>query len=301
MQPRTQLLIALCLITGTAVFVLLDPIAQDLAYHHFADQRRLHSIANFHNTVGSLTFLATGFAGLVALASLPVGITRARAPWWPAAFCLFISLMLTGLGSAYYHLAPTNDSLLWDRIPITLGVMSLLSTFIADRINAGTGIRAYLPVLLLAGMASALYWWHTETLGQGDLRAYALVQFLPILVIIYLCLGYAPGTWLSGRKLSLMILLYIFAKLCEKDDLLIYLASNESISGHALKHYFAALATLVPTLHLLQLRRYPGMYLVRGSNLPPGLAPRADSAFNSPLDRPHPGPHNPSNGESHGY
>ncbi len=254
MQLRTTTLIFLCLAIILTVFVLLDPIAQNLAYHRFADQRFKFGIPNFQDTVSSLAFLITGW----------IGLPRGRAPWWTAAFWFFFSVMLTGLGSTYYHLAPNNDRLLWDRLPITLSVMSLLSAFIADRVNTRAGIRLYLPALALAGVSSAVYWWLTEASGQGDLRAYGLAQFLPILAMAYLCFGYSPGTWLSGRKLSVMIILYALAKLSENDDMLVYLASNELISGHSLKHYLAALATAVPAVHLLQLRQAPARYLVRG-------------------------------------
>jgi len=262
MQLRLIILIALSLAIAFAVFIFLDPIAQDTAYHQFADQRYLHGITNFHNTISNLAFLMTGCFGLLALGSLPMGIARGRAPWFNAATWFFLSVMLMGLGSAYYHLSPDNEHMLWDRIPITLTIMSLLSAFIADRFDHFGPANFHLPVLLLIGIASVLYWAFSEASGQGDLRAYALVQFLPILIMAYLCLGYSPGTWLSRRKLGLMILLYAFAKICENEDQLIFLLSSGFISGHSLKHYLGALATLVPCIHLLQLRNSPSRYLV---------------------------------------
>jgi len=262
MQLRTAALIILSLALSLAVFGLLDPIAQDPTYHQFSDQRLVAGIPNFHDTLSNLAFLATGFFGLLALACLPAGIARGRAPWWPAAVWFFFSVMLIGLGSAYYHLAPDNDRLLWDRIPITLGAMSLLSTFIADRVDSGRGIQLYLPALLLAGAGSAVYWWLTQAAGQGDLRPYVVAQFLPLLAIACVCIAYPTGTWLSGQKFATMLLLYGLAKMSESNDLLIYLASGGIISGHSLKHYLAALATGIPVVHLLQLRHSPSRYLV---------------------------------------
>jgi len=264
MQRPSAILIIFCLATILAVFGLLDPIAQDLSYHRFADQRFAYGIPRFHDPISNPAFLASGLFGLLTLARLPKGIARCRAPWWPAALCFFIAMMLIGLSSAYYHLEPNNDRMLWDRISITLGIMSLLAAFIADRLNISTGLRFYLPLLLLSGTASVVYWWWTETAQQGDLRAYALVQFLPIIIMVLLCAAYPPGTWLSGRKLSLIIFFYALAKFCESNDLLIYLADGKTISGHTLKHYFAALASTVPAVHLLQLRQRPGQFLVRG-------------------------------------
>lgn len=264
MQLRSTILIALSLAIILAVFMFVDPVAQDPAYHQFADQRYLHGIANFHNTISNLAFLMAGCFGLLALGSLPMGIARGRAPWFNAVTWFYISVMLTGLGSGYYHLSPDNEHMLWDRISITLTIMSLLSAFIADRFDNSGPPYFHLPILLLIGIASVFYWAFSEASGQGDLRAYALVQFLPILIMVYICLCYSPGTWLSRRKLGLMILLYAFAKICENEDQLIFLLTNGFISGHTLKHYLGALATLVPCLHLIQLRNSPSRYLVHG-------------------------------------
>ena len=264
MQLRSIILFALSLAITLAVFIFVDPVAQDPAYHQFTDQRYLNGIANFHNTISNLAFLMTGCFGLLALGILPMGIARGRAPWFNAVTCFYISVMLTGLGSSYYHLLPDNEHILWDRILITLTIMSLLSAFIADRFDNSGSPHFHLPILLLIGIASALYWAFTEASGQGDLRPYALVQFLPILIMAYLCLAYSPGTWLSRRKLGLMIVLYAVAKICENEDQLIFLLTNGSLSGHSLKHYLGALATLVPCLHLIQLRNSPSRYLVHG-------------------------------------
>lgn len=40
---------------------------------------------------------------------------------------LFAGVLLTSAGSTWYHLAPTNDSLVWDRLPMTLGFMGLFA------------------------------------------------------------------------------------------------------------------------------------------------------------------------------
>jgi hypothetical protein len=53
--------------------------------------------------------------------------------------------VLTAVGSGYYHLAPDNESLFWDRLPMTIAFMGLVSSQIVDRIN----IRAGLALLVL--------------------------------------------------------------------------------------------------------------------------------------------------------
>ena len=96
MQLRSLILIALSLAITLAVFIFVDPIAQNPAYHQFADQRYLNGMANFHNTISSAAFLMTGCVGLLALGSLPMGIARGRAPWFNAVtwFFIFVGILI---------------------------------------------------------------------------------------------------------------------------------------------------------------------------------------------------------------
>ena len=48
------------------------------------------------------------------------------------------------------------------------------------------GGRVILWPLVLAGVASVGYWYWSEIQGQGDLRAYGVAQFLPMLLILVL-------------------------------------------------------------------------------------------------------------------
>src|SRR4029453_9270909 len=88
---------------------------------------------------------------------------------------------LGACGSAWYHLAPDNARLGFDRMPMTIAFMTLLAAVIADRVNWVAG-RALLWPLIVTGIASSAWWIRTEAAGQGDLRPYALVQFLPMLL-----------------------------------------------------------------------------------------------------------------------
>src|SRR5690606_36416572 len=93
-----------------------------------------------------------------------------RWPW----VVLFAGAILTGFGSAWYHWSPSNESLVWDRMPMALVAMSVLSAVIAERIGVKAGVKALVP-LLLVGVFSVLYWIWTEQRGTGDLRLYGLV------------------------------------------------------------------------------------------------------------------------------
>jgi hypothetical protein len=104
--------------------------------------------------------------------------------------------------------------------------------------------------LLAGGIASVGYWAVTETGGDGDLRAYALVQFLPMLLIPLILLWF-PSRLQPDRYLWLMLLAYGLAKILEWLDQPIF-ELYAPLSGHGLKHLAAALGAY---MFLLAVRR----------------------------------------------
>jgi hypothetical protein len=148
------------------------------------------------------------------------------------------AVTLIALGSAWYHLAPSNASLVWDRLPITVAFMSLFSALLADRISWLLG-RALLWPLVVAGIASIAWWIRGEALGRGDLRAYGLVQFLPMLLVPMILALWREGS-VAARPLWIAFGAYALAKLAEHFDDAIFAAAG--FSGHSLKHLLAAVA-----------------------------------------------------------
>ena len=146
-------------------------------------------------------------------------------------------VILVGFGSAYYHWAPSNSTLLWDRLPMTVAFMALLGLLLEDRGVAG---RRWLWILLAAGIGSVLYWSWTETQGRGDLRPYALVQFLPMLLIPLILALFRHGHVRTSRVRAALGL-FIAAKLFEHFDSTVYMTVGV-IGGHAIKHLIAAAA-----------------------------------------------------------
>lgn len=227
------LLLVLAGVAAVAVACLLDPVPQDPAYHRFADTRTLLGIPNFWNVATNLPFLAVGALGLLQqsrLASPPLA-THYRA------FCGAVSLV--AIGSAWYHLAPDNARLVWDRLPMTIAFMALFAAVIADRISWIAG-RALLWPLVVAGIASIAWWIRGEAAGHGDLRAYGLVQFLPMLLVpLILVLWRAEG--ICAKRIWMALGAYAAAKLFEYFDAGLF-AAGGLLSGHSLKHLAAALA-----------------------------------------------------------
>ena len=179
---------------GMAVLIALlgvNPIAQDPAYHRYADARAAFGIPNVWNVLSNLPLLGVGLAGLVLLGRL-----RRDAPRAPYVV-MFAGIALTGIGSMYYHLAPDNETLVWDRLPMTIGFAGFFCSVVAELVSRRLA-NVLLGPLALAGIASVLYWIATERVGAGDLRWYGLAQFLPMLLIPAMLVlfprpsGYAP-------------------------------------------------------------------------------------------------------------
>lgn len=217
-----------------AVLLLLPPIAQDQDYHDFADQRVLLGIPNFWNVTSNLPFVAVGAAGLWRLRSNPTTCV------------LFSAILLIGVGSFYYHWRPNDDTLLWDRLPMAIAFMTILTALIEERVSAKVGAMLLGP-LVAVGIFSLVLWRWT-----GDLRLYVWAQFFPFLALCLLFVLFPPKYTRSSYWL-VAALLYALAKLLEFYDEAIYSAGS-LLSGHTLKHLAAAAACLV-VLRYFQTRR----------------------------------------------
>ena len=235
-----------------AVFLTIGPVPQDPGYHNFADMRPFFGISNFQNVVSNLSFLIIGAIGLgytwrysqqVCIAGLETAYS-----------VCFAGVFLTAFGSAYYHFEPSNDALVWDRLPMTVAFAGLFAVIVGEFVSVRAA-RILLVPLLILGFMSVEYWAWTEARGAGDLRPYAIVQFLSMLLILFILASH-PSVTPQKYVFWWMIGFYLLAKLCEYFDFAIFALGNV-ISGHALKHIVASL-TPGMLLFALMLRRRTG-------------------------------------------
>lgn len=224
---RIPLLLAVVAV-GIVGLMLTPPLRQDPAYHNFADTRAWLGIPYALNVVSNAAFVVVGVWAFAAVA-------RARVPRWErsAGFLFALGLVLTGFGSAYYHWAPSNATLVWDRLPLAALFPLVFAVAIGDRVSPAMGRALFLP-LAMAGVVSVAWWDLTD-----DLRPYALVQFLP-LALIPLMLWLFHGQR-ATRDLWIGVAIYAGSKLFEVGDGVIF-AAGGLVSGHTVKHLLAAVA-----------------------------------------------------------
>ena len=224
------------------VAALLYPaMAQPLSYHQFADCRSFLGLPNFLNVTSNLPFLAGGALGLALL-------WRGRGAFIDGREALpymifFLGAFLTCFGSAYYHAAPDNPRLVWDRLPMTLGFAGLVSAAIAERVDLKLGLRSLWPLLAI-GVLTVLYWYGTERAGAGNVIPYAAYQGWSIAVIVWLIVAFPARRYSHGGLLGWAAVFYGLAKFFETFDLAVYRALAGTVSGHTIKHLFAAAAVL---------------------------------------------------------
>ena len=160
---------------------------------------------------------------------------------------LFAGILLTGVGSSYYHWNPNDNTLLWDRLPIALSFMAIFAYAIGERVNAKAGAVLLWP-LLAVGVLGLLVWRWT-----GDLRLYGWVQFFPCIALPVLFLLF-PAQY-TGTSYWIMAAVKCICSPSWRHTRIAHLFRRISIlSGHTLKYLLAA-AACYAILRYFQTRR----------------------------------------------
>ncbi len=226
-NTRIAILVLVTLIS--LVYIFTRPvIIQDTAYHNFADHRSLFGIPNFCDVISNIFFFIFGMMGFNLVCKNK--ILETRKSW----IVFFIGVIIVAPGSAYYHWNPNNDTLVWDRLPMTIGFMALYTALLAENITLK--FEKCLYPLCLLGLSSVV-WWAVS----ADLRFYYWIQLAPMitipLVLILFPSIYTGKLWLTG-----VFIFYALAKITEHKDPQFLELTHGLMSGHTIKHILAALA-----------------------------------------------------------
>lgn len=258
---------------GILAVALWHPIPISPTYHNFADRRAIFGIPDGLNVLSNFLFFLVGVIGVAFILRARRDNTfrnqLERLPY----LVFFAGTALTGIGSAYYHLAPSNQRLIWDLLPMTACYAALLSATIMERVSERVGLVLLGP-LIAAGAACALYWRVGQLHGHGDYRFYLFAQFFSAAAIGAIVLLFPP-TYSGGRYLALAFVFYVFAKLFETFDKAVYSAVRIA-SGHTLKHLAAGIACYF-LLRMLVIR-----HSLVGENVQPASAPCTIASENCP-------------------
>ncbi len=241
-------LLALTGVFALAAF-LVPAMPQPLSYHVFADCRTFWAIPNFFNVGSNLPFLIGGGLGIALIWRGGGRFIDAREQLPYLVF--FLGAALTCIGSSYYHAAPDNPRLVWDRLPMTLGFAGLVAAAIVERFDLRLGLRSLWPLLLI-GVVTVVYWYGTEQAGAGNIIPYAAFQLWSIAVIVLLIVVFPAKRYTHGGLLAWAAVWYGLAKVFETFDLQVYRLLGGTLSGHTIKHILASFAifAIVRQLHL---------------------------------------------------
>ena len=227
-------------------------IGQPSGYHRFAEMRPLWGIPNSLNVVSNLAFWYAAWYGLMCYF-----VTRdkhAHADGNGALIALIVGAAATGLGSAYYHAFPSNESLVWDRIPMTICFAAIFAEFIAIHVSEKKA-KLYLIPLVVSGIATVLYWKWSGLHGADDLRPYVMVQFFPLLLIPAVALFF-PIKQRHSPLWTKALLWYACAKVLEHFDQPIFAITSGTVSGHTLKHIASGIAVLYALRGMYERRQH---------------------------------------------
>ncbi|KAL7119546.1 hypothetical protein ACP275_02G069800 [Erythranthe tilingii] len=242
MRKRTALVWGVAIVCFIVLMLVTPAIPQSQEYHDFADQREFLGIPNALNVISNFPFLVVGVIGLVLCYYknyFKLSIQGELCGWT----VFFVGVAAVAFGSAYYHLEPNDARLVWDRLPMTVAFTSIIAIFIIERVDERKGTWSIVP-LILAGIVSIVYWRFFD-----DLRPYAVVQFVPCIVIPVMAILLPPmythstyWLWAAG--------FYLIAKIEEAADKPIYNFTFHIVSGHTIKHLCAAMVPVFLTIML---------------------------------------------------
>ncbi len=199
--------------------------------HPFVDARILWGIPNALDVLTNLPFALGGLGGLWVVRQAPQLPVQTR----KAANVFFWGLVLTCLGSSYYHWAPTPWGLALDRAGMAVAFAGVLGLVAADKVSQRAAPIACNGMLVAALAAIAAQY------SAGNLLPWSVVQFGGLGVVLWAATR--PSTQAGPAiRWGLLVGLYATAKLLEMGDAAVFEATYTWVSGHSLKHIAASVA-----------------------------------------------------------
>jgi hypothetical protein len=190
--------------------------------HPFVDARTLWGMPNAIDVLSNAPMALAGLLGLFAWRG------RALPSATQAALRVFFAgLLLTGLGSVWYHWAPDAAGLVWDRLGMAVTFAGALALAVSERVGQVQARPTLLVAFIAAVLSAVLPFTH------GNVLPWAVVQFGGVALIVWAALQQpAPGA--IGVRIGALIAWYALAKLLELGDAAVFHATGDLVSGLSL-------------------------------------------------------------------
>jgi len=217
------------------LFVLIwakIPLNDPPEYFNFVDTRECAGIPNAWNVLSNLPFLYVAWHLFKTYKD--EGAPMYRRPGMLLAF----GMLLTALGSSWFHWNPTPHTLFWDRLPMVIAFSGIFLLLVSDRFSTELSRTIEIPLIAIS-FASVFYWKFAE-----NIRPYAVLQF-GLLIFTFMIGVFTRGNRISNASVFGMAGLYFAAKVLEYRDGMIFDVLGNLVSGHSLKHLLAGVAVLV--------------------------------------------------------
>ena len=237
-----------------ALASLIAPaMGQPQSFHDFAAQRALGWLPHAGDVLSNLGFLMAALAG----AGLMFSTREQRLPKvvQVMAALFFFGLFSSFVGSSFYHWAPHDLSLAWDRLGMSAAFAGMLGLAVQQRVNDDASAYLAGGSMLVACLAAVAISAQT-----GNVLPWALLQGGGVLAMLALaCLPHPRSTRSNGLAINLWAVVgfYALAKLLELGDGQVFGCTHQLISGHSSKHLVAALAALPVLSAFVALRKRP--------------------------------------------
>lgn len=211
--------------------------------HLFADMRNFFGVPNTLNVFSNFPFLIVGVMGFVlTLQGIFFNISFRGEVWGWALF--YAGITGVAFGSAYYHLKPDDDRVMWDTLPMMIAYASLFSSLLAERVGAKIGLSC-LIALVSVSFLSMIY---ARTFN--DFRLCMTFQLIPTVVIP--CIAYLfPPKYTYSRCWLYAAGFQLLAKFEAVADRKIYNKTHYIISGHSLGHLCSAIVHVLLSVMLM--------------------------------------------------